>query len=199
MSRKIQFHTFHLLFRLFSYLADKSGGWSMFVRPKLVMGGVIVGLGLLIPKEVFAQIKSSNNENGRNLNKRTNTNDPKLPNSNIPKTQNVESTCYLIVESIPEFPGGHEKMLLFIQQKMIYPNDALNKRIEGLVVCSFIVSSNGLISNIELLRGVYPSLNNEAIRIIKLMPKWKPSEQGGKAVPVKFTLPIRFTLPDKKK
>ena len=65
MSRKIQFHTFHLLFRLFSYLADKSGGWSLFVRPKLMVGALIVAMGVTAPKMVIAQ-DSPNHQNKNN-------------------------------------------------------------------------------------------------------------------------------------
>lgn len=104
---------------------------------------------------------------------------------------------YVTVERMPEFPGGEKELINYLQEKIIYPKDALKESIQGRVVVSFIIEKNGSLSSIEVVRGITASLDKEALRIIRSMPKWKPGEQRDKVVRVKYTLPIRFRLPDK--
>ena len=89
-------------------------------------------------------------------------------------------------------------MFDFVQKELHYPKHIKTTTIQGMVICSFIIQKDGTISHIKIIRGLHPLLDKEAVRVIKEMPKWIPGKQGGKAVPVKYTLPIRFTLPDKK-
>ncbi len=102
------------------------------------------------------------------------------------------------VEKQPEFPGGSKNLHSFISSRLRYPKNAFKKGIEGVVVCSFIVSSTGKVEDIQVVRSVHPTLDTEAINVLKLMPKWEPGETNGVAVDVYFTLPIRFKLPLKK-
>ncbi|WP_243346950.1 energy transducer TonB [Parabacteroides sp. FAFU027] len=214
MSRKIQFHTFHLLFRLFSYLADKSGGWSMFVRPKLMVGALIVGVTACNVKTGKNPEKALDKQKSDSAKERRSDNDSEENDGShvfacysIAGLARVENTDdnngpYIIVDQMPEFPGGRDAMNQFIDKKLIYPPfypplDKMNK-VEGMVICTFVINKDGAISDINVVRGINPRLDAEAVRLISIMPKWIPGKQGGKAVPVKYTLPIRFTLPPKK-
>lgn len=99
---------------------------------------------------------------------------------------------YDYVEQKPEFPGGGQCMVNFINEHRRYPEAAYIKGIEGRVTCSFVVNSNGSISNITVMKGVESSLNDEAVRIISKMPEWSPGKIGGHAVPVRVICAIPF-------
>ena len=108
----------------------------------------------------------------------------------------VESaeTIFVIVEKQPEFPGGDAARLRFLQENIKYPVVAQENGIQGRVTCQFVVNIDGSIVDIEVVRGVDPSLDREAMRVIGTMPKWTPGEQRGKPVRVRFTLPVQFRL-----
>ncbi len=99
-----------------------------------------------------------------------------------------------MVEKMPIFPGGEQAMLRFLSDSLRYPEEARNKNIQGKVYVRFIVTPAGDVSNVEVIRGLPEGLSEEAIRVVKLMPKWIPGSQFGKNVPVQFTLPISFVL-----
>ncbi len=101
---------------------------------------------------------------------------------------------YNIVDAMPEFPGGVEAMNKWLSQNIKYPADAQEKKIEGRVICQFVVSSTGKIKDVTVIKSVEKSLDNEAIRVISAMPDWKPGTQKGKTVAVKYLLPIKFKL-----
>jgi protein TonB len=105
-----------------------------------------------------------------------------------------DDKIYIRVEKMPEFPGGNEELSKFLVRNIKYPLLAQENGIQGRVICQFIVNADGRIENIEVVRGVEESLDQEAIRVLKLMPNWEPGRQGGKNVSVKFTLGIRFKL-----
>lgn len=107
---------------------------------------------------------------------------------------NTEEQVFTVVEEMPEYPGGMSEFMKFIAQNIKYPADALQGKVEGRVIARFVVCKDGSISDIEIMRSVSPSLDAEAVRVLKLMPKWKPGRQRGKAVPVKFTVPVTFRL-----
>ena len=94
----------------------------------------------------------------------------------------------------PGFIGGEEARLKFLQDNVKYPRSAIEMRIEGKVVVSFVVERDGSISDVKISRSVAQSLDEEAIRVAKLMPKWQPGLQKGKAVRARFNMPITFTL-----
>lgn len=197
MAKRIQLHTFHLLFRLFSYLADKSGGSSMFIRPKMVIGALIISLGVISPEKLFSQNTQSVSKTKQTAQSKKGSSSQSKTNQSTAKKQDIQDTCYIIVEEMPEFPGGTDSLMKFLSKSIVYPKDAIEKKAEGMVICSFIVKADGRISDIQIVRSINPLLDAEAIRVIKKMPKWVPSKQEGKPIPVKFTLPIRFTLPKK--
>ncbi|MBO6034692.1 MAG: energy transducer TonB [Paludibacteraceae bacterium] len=105
-----------------------------------------------------------------------------------------EQKIHLVVEKMPEFPGGNDAMNRWLSKNIKYPLIAQENGIQGRVVCQFVVNSDGKIVDVQVVRGVEASLDAEAVRVIKSMPAWTPGRQGGKNVRVKYTLPIRFKL-----
>ena len=98
------------------------------------------------------------------------------------------------VEEMPEFPGGQNAMLAYLQQEIVYPQVAISNGIQGTVLLEFVVEMDGSISNIKPLVSLYPACDEEAIRVVKAMPKWKPGKQMGKPARVYFNIPISFSL-----
>ena len=107
--------------------------------------------------------------------------------------QNTEEV-FMVVENMPEFPGGLNACLKFLADHVAYPKEAAEKKIQGRVIVQFVVMKDGSIANARVIRSVDPLLDAEALRVIGLMPKWKPGTQRGQAVNVKFTMPITFRL-----
>ena len=101
---------------------------------------------------------------------------------------------FMVVEDMPAFPGGDLGLMKFIQRNVKYPPIAKEYNIEGKVYISFIVDKSGLVTNVKIVRGVDKNLDAEAVRVVKLLPKYKPGKQRGKPVRVMFTIPINFTL-----
>ena len=112
------------------------------------------------------------------------------------KTQDIEN-IFDVVEHMPEFPGGMEEMMKYLQTNIRYPEAAHKAGKQGRVPVNFIVEADGTISNANVLRSVSEELDAEAIRVIQNMPKWKPGMQNGQAVRVKYTIPISFRLNSK--
>ena len=100
-------------------------------------------------------------------------------------------------EKWPEFPGGQQEMLKYIQENLIYPKLALKKQIQGRSICQFIVEKDGSISHIRVVRSSgNKSLDRAAIRVIKTMPKWTPGRLQGKIVRTTYALPVNFRIPN---
>jgi TonB family protein len=99
---------------------------------------------------------------------------------------------FTIVDQMPEFPGGKEALQQFIGKNLKYPNDAFERKVSGQVITKFIVTKNGDIKEVSVLRGVCMSLDYAALRLVRKMPKWEPGILKGEAVDVYFTLPIQF-------
>ena len=102
---------------------------------------------------------------------------------------------FLIAETMPSFQGGDLNTFRnWVQQNVKFPQIALENGIQGRVSCSFVVNKDGSIVDAEVIRGVDPSLDKEALRVINSMPKWSPGKQRGKPVRVKYTVPVTFRL-----
>uniref|UniRef100_UPI0032168FA1 energy transducer TonB n=1 Tax=uncultured Draconibacterium sp. TaxID=1573823 RepID=UPI0032168FA1 len=114
-------------------------------------------------------------------------------------SEKKEGDVFFIVEEMPEFPGGEQALREFISQNIKYPEDAKKNGIQGRVYITFVVAEDGFICQTIVARGVDPSLDKEALRVVNAQPKWKPGKQKGKAVKVSYTVPIIFTLGDDKK
>ena len=104
----------------------------------------------------------------------------------------TEEPIYQVVEENPEFPGGHKEAIKFLSKNINYPKACQEKGIQGRVIVQFIVTKEGDIKDPVVVRGVDPQLDEEALRVIKAMPKWKPGKQKGKAVNVRYTQPVLF-------
>ncbi len=104
-----------------------------------------------------------------------------------------KDTCSL-VDEMPEFPGGIEKLMEYLANNIKYPKKAKKNKVQGKVFVNFIVEKDGSISNIKILKGIGYGCNEEVIRVLKKMPKWKPGKHNGKPVRVIFNLPVKFTL-----
>ena len=110
------------------------------------------------------------------------------------KAESIKEKIYEKVDQMPEFPEGQDKMMEFISQNLQYPNRASREKVQGMVVVKFVVNKEGRVINPTIIKSVHPSLDAEALRVIRLMPLWKPGIQDGKAVNVYFTMPLRFVL-----
>jgi protein TonB len=99
-----------------------------------------------------------------------------------------------VVEKMPEYPGGQAALFEYLSKNVKYPADAEKKKIEGRVLVTFVVNTDGSITDIEVVRKAFPSLDAEAVRVISGMPKWIPGEQKGQKVRVKYTVPLNFRL-----
>ena len=125
---------------------------------------------------------------------------------NIPVELSVkgeeQEQIFVIVEHMPEFPGGDIALRKFIADNIIYPQEAISKGIQGKVFVQFVINKEGDVVNAKIARGIDPTLDNEAIRVIQSLPKWKPGEQSKRIdgekvwVPknVSFTVPVTFSL-----
>ena len=114
-----------------------------------------------------------------------------------PVEQNPE--YFDVVEQMPEFPGGAQALFGFVAKNIHYPKAAEDAGIQGRVIVTFVVMKDGSIGEVKVAKGVSPELDEEAVRCVKSMPKWKPGMQKGQAVNVKYTMPLSFRLDDAKK
>ena len=101
---------------------------------------------------------------------------------------------FMIVEEMPEFPGGQEALQRYLASSIKYPVIAQENGIQGRVYIQFVINSKGEVTNATVLRGVDPSLDREALRVVEAMPKWKPGRQRNRPVRVSYTVPINFVL-----
>lgn len=109
--------------------------------------------------------------------------------------QEEPQEVFMVVEQMPEFPGGTQGLFQFLSENVKYPVIAQENNIQGRVVCSFVVEKDGSITDVNVVRsGGDASLDKEAVRVIKSMPNWKPGRQRGKLVRVKYSVPVTFKL-----
>ena len=112
----------------------------------------------------------------------------------IEEEEVVEAEVFTIVEEMPSYPGGDAKMYEYLGKNIKYPQIARESGIQGRVFVNFVVEPDGSVSNVKVMRGIGGGCDEEAIRVIKNMPKWKPGKQRGKAVRVTYTIPVVFKL-----
>ena len=117
------------------------------------------------------------------------------PPVEAPKEEEEEEVIFMVVESMPEFPGGQQALFKYLGENVKYPVIAQENGIQGRVVCQFVVNKDGSIVDVVVVRSSGDaSLDKEAVRVINSMPKWKPGKQRGKPVRVKYTVPVNFRL-----
>ena len=112
----------------------------------------------------------------------------------VEEEEESSQQIFTVVETMPEFPGGQGALLQYLAKSIKYPVIAQENGIQGRVSCSFVVNKDGSIVDAEVIRGVDPSLDKEALRVINSMPKWNPGMQRNKPVRVKYTVPVMFRL-----
>lgn len=114
------------------------------------------------------------------------------------KTKPIEKVgkdgIYLVVDKMPEFPGGSEALIKYLRESIKYPVEAQKNKIQGRVIIQFVVKEDGSLDMVKVARGVDPLLDAEALRVVETMPKWIPGVEKGVPVKVRFTVPIMFSL-----
>ena len=104
---------------------------------------------------------------------------------------------YQIVEEMPQFPGGETKLMEYIAKNLTYPQEAKDKGIDGRVFVAMVIEKDGSVSNVKVLRGIGGGCDEEAVRVISALPKWKPGKMNGEPVRVSYQIPINFKLQEK--
>ena len=120
--------------------------------------------------------------------------EPPPPPPVVEEEKPKEEAVFKFVEQMPEFPDGQAAMMKYIQSNMKYPAIAKENGIEGTVIVSFEVSKSGDIQKVQVARGIGGGCDEEAVRVVRSMPNWKPGKHNGQAVKVSFNLPIKFKL-----
>ena len=113
----------------------------------------------------------------------------------IPESKPDENSIFQVVETQPEFPGGMAELMKYLQKNIRYPQICKEQRVQGRVIVQFVVNADSTITDVNVVKPVNPYLDQEALRVVKAMPKWKPGEQRGEPVRVRFFLPVTFRLP----
>lgn len=106
----------------------------------------------------------------------------------------VDEEIFLVAENAPEFPGGEDSLYAYIARNIKYPETAKKEKIEGRVFVTFVIEKDGQVSSAKILRDIGGGCGEEAIRVVKSMPKWKPGTQRGNPVRFQFNLPVSFML-----
>lgn len=115
-------------------------------------------------------------------------------NENTSESSVVDNKVYSVVEQMPNFPGGEEALMKFINEHIKYPQSALEQGTQGTIMLRFVVTGTGDIGEVQILKGLDPDCNNEAIRVVKSLPKFNPGMQQGRPVSVWYTIPVRFVI-----
>ena len=115
------------------------------------------------------------------------------PNVPVPSAI-ANDTIYVVVEKMPQFPGGEKALMEYIYAHLVYPKEAMDNNIQGRVILRFCVNNEGRVELVSVIKGAAPVLDNEAVRVVESMPGWTPGEQSGKRVSVWYSLPISFNL-----
>ena len=106
----------------------------------------------------------------------------------------ADDEVFVVVEDEPEFPGGTEALYQYLASNIKYPAEAKAEHVQGLVMVSFVIEKDGSVSGIKVLRDIGGGCGEEAVRVVRQMPRWKPGRTQGKRVRTQFNLPINFTL-----
>lgn len=151
---------------------------------------------IVVDEDVESTLPTNDEINSRPYNPPTSEEsfDPK-PEAEPPVIEPAqETTIFTVVEEAPSFPGGEEARIRFLKENIRYPEEAKQLGIQGKVYITFVVETDGSITDIKILRGIGAGCDEEAIRVIKQMPNWIPGKQRAHPVRVQFNLPISFIL-----
>jgi protein TonB len=119
---------------------------------------------------------------------------PEIPVEEEDEEMEEEEPIFVIVESMPQFPGGEEARLTFLNENVRYPTMAREAGIQGRVFVEFVVEKDGTVTNVRVVRGIGGGCDEEAVRVVESMPRWIPGKQRNVPVRVRFNMPIRFVL-----
>ena len=224
MAQQIKFNIIKSLFHLFSFLADKTNGWTMFVKPKILLGSVILGL-TACSSNVQKQNDFSRDVEIPPPSEQTDTTKMKTEKSDSVTLQEpippLFITCYEPVScyapvvcydvtitiidpdtnyvytgfEVEQSPEPSFDLPKFIKDNLRYPTVMLENEIAGRVICQIIIEKDGSISNVKVVRNLDPAGDAEAMRIVKSMPNWLPGKVNGQAVRVEYLIPVSFRLP----
>jgi len=181
MSKKIKFSFIKFLYACFSFLADKTGGWKIFVHPKLILGTA-----LILSTNAAAQKPVENQKND-------------TTHYSVADVYKIadNDTIYTYTDTRAQFVGGDRALMKWLNEKINPPTSYIEMcyvGIQGKVFIKFVVEKDGSITNIEVIRGMHSAFDNEVVRLIEKMPKWQPAQYNGKPVRSYFTLPVTFIL-----
>jgi len=112
------------------------------------------------------------------------------------KNTKIDERAWVSIEQMPQFPGGDAELMKFIKENLKCPKSMSDNCIEGQVIVRFVVSEDGSVKDVQVLRSLDTDCDKEAVRLVESMPKWIPGKQNGKPVDVYYTLPVRFKLED---
>ena len=118
------------------------------------------------------------------------------PVKEVAKEEGDPNQVFVVVEQMPEFEGGVAAMMKFIQKNLKYPASARRMGVEGQVFVQFVIDNDGKVTEVQTMKGVSADCDKEAMRVISMMPRWKPGKQSGKPVRVRYVLPIKFKIAD---
>jgi protein TonB len=193
---------------------DKTGGWRVFVRPKLLLGSFIMGLGLITP-EMSAQTKKLSKQIKNQTSYKQNSKTKNLPSKTVtakekedtikygsPDQPVVATMCYETiletevwntVEQMPQYPGGDSTLISFVQKNLTQlPVTQCYNGVSAKVICRFVVEKDGSVSDITVIRSLDSTCDKEAVRVLKLLPKFIPGKQNGRVVRAYYTFPVSF-------
>ena len=145
--------------------------------------GLSAGLSALTATPAMAQTPVKNNQEEKVL---------RAGEVVVQEEPKDENHIFGVVEQMPSFPGGNKALMKFLDDNLRYPAEARAMGIQGRVVVTFVVERDGNIDSIKVVKKVSPELDREALRVIRLMPKWNPGKQNGKTVRTKYTIPVIF-------
>ena len=131
------------------------------------------------------------------LKKALNLSETQIPMLNTPigyPKDYEKKEIHMIVDVLPEFPGGESAMMAYLSENIVYPASAMMGRIEGRSIIRFVVTDKGKVEDVEVIRSLHPACDEESIRVVKSMPDWTPGKQDGKPVHVYYTIPILYRM-----
>ncbi len=179
--------------RITMMLKEKSSPWAR-VKYLYVLPLAALAVSAFARPEVSAVADELSSAKVNDLVASMKTNQAETASVVVKDTLTPDESVFEVVEQMPEFPGGYKEMMKYIEQNMRYPEEAKKAGTQGRVVVQFLVNKNGAISDVSVLHSVDRLLDAEAVRLVRSMPKWKPGMQKGKAVTVKYTVPLSFKL-----
>ncbi len=174
-------------------LQKKSSPWAR-AKYLYVLPLAAVAIAAFAHPEVSNELNELSEAKVTNLSAITKADEVKSSKNMENPPQTPEKQVLQVAEKMPEYPGGMAELMKFISTTVQYPKESHENGEQGRVIVQFVVEKDGTVTNPKVLKSVTPALDAEALRVIKLMPKWKPGMNKGKAVAVKFSVPISFRL-----